>query len=240
MTLRARARIGALSVNTPRACNTGLHRYCEAHRMPPPTRSKFRVLPWPLAVAIVIAFCWLRWGGDLLISSDPEPQHVEGAIVLQGSIIAEKVRIAGSMFLLQQGIADRVLLSVPRESYWGESIPPVARSYLERTYGRDLAGRVNFCETGEDVDSTAHEAKALLPCIQEHHWNSVVIVTSDYHTRRAGMLWRRITRSNPNLHLWIEGVADPEFQQPWWRHRRSAKTWLMETAKLVSTLLGGE
>ncbi len=207
--------------------------------MPPPTRSNFRLLRWLLAAAIVIAVCLLRWGGDLLISSDPEPQHVEAAIVLQGSITAEKVRIAGAINLLQRGIADRVLLSVPRESYWGQSIPPAARSYLERSYGNDLAARVDFCETSADVDSTAQEAKALSPCIQEHHWRSVVIVTSDYHTRRAGMLWKRMNHSNPKIHIWVEGVADPEFQQPWWRHRQSAKTWLMETSKLVWSVLGG-
>jgi hypothetical protein len=207
--------------------------------MLPPTRSKFRVLLWLLAVAIVIAVCLLRWGGDLLISSDPEPQHVEAAIVLQGSIAAEKARIAGAISLLQRGIADRALLSVPQESYWGQSIPAAARSFLERTYGNDLAERVDFCETGADVDSTAQEAEALLPCIQEQHWSSVVIVTSDYHTRRAGMLWKRMNRSNPKIHIWIEGVADPEFQQPWWRRRQSAKIWLMETSKLLWSVLGG-
>jgi uncharacterized SAM-binding protein YcdF (DUF218 family) len=207
--------------------------------MPPPTRSKFRVLSWLLAVAIVIAVCLLRWGGDLLISSDPEPQHVDAAIVLQGSIAAEKVRIAGAINLLQRGIADRALLSVSRESYWGQSIPPAARSYLERTYGNDLAARVDFCETSADVDSTVQEAQALGPCIQEHHWHSVVIVTSDYHTRRASMLWKRMNRSNPKIHIWIEGVADPEFQQPWWHRRQSAKIWLMETSKLVWSVLGG-
>lgn len=207
--------------------------------MPPPTRSKFRVLGWLLAVAIVIAVCLLRWGGDLLISSDPEPQHVDAAIVLQGSIAAEKVRIAGAINLLQRGIADRALVSVPRESYWGEPIPPAARSYLERTYGNNLAARVDFCETSADVDSTIQEAQALGPCIQEHHWQSVVIVTSDYHTRRASMLWKRMNRSNPKIHIWVEGVADPEFQEPWWRRRQSAKIWLLETSKLLWSALGG-
>jgi uncharacterized SAM-binding protein YcdF (DUF218 family) len=174
-----------------------------------------------------------------LIASDPAPQHVDAAILLQGSIAAEKVRIAGAINLLQQGVADRALLSVPKESYWGESIPPVARSYLVRTYGNDLAARVDFCETSEEVNSTVQEVQALRPCIQEHHWLSVAIVTSNYHTRRAGMLWRRMTRLDPNIHIWVEGVTDPEFQQPWWRHRQSAKIWVTETVKLVWTMLGG-
>jgi uncharacterized SAM-binding protein YcdF (DUF218 family) len=203
-----------------------------------PARPLFRVLWWLLAAAVVIVLCLLRWGSDLLIASEPAPGHVDAAIVLQGSIAAEKARIAGAMNLLQRGVADRVLLSVPKESYWGQAIPPAARAYVERNYGGDLAARVDFCETGGDVNSTAQEAQALSPCIREHHWQSIVIVTSNYHTRRAGTLWRRTTEHDP-IRLWIEGVPDPEFQQPWWRHRQSAKIWVMETAKLVWAAFGG-
>ena len=201
--------------------------------------ASFRLLQWLLAAAIVVVVCLLLWGGDLLIASDPPPGHVDAAIVLQGSIAAEKARIAGAMDLLRRQVAGRALLSVPKESYWGQSIPPVARSYLERTYGSDLAARVDFCEIGLDVDSTLQEAKAVAPCIQEHHWQSIVIVTSNYHTRRAGILWRRVIRREPKIYVWIEGVTDSEFQQPWWRHRQAGKIWLMETTKLLWTELGG-
>jgi hypothetical protein len=207
-------------------------------RMPSPIRPRLRVLRWLIAVAIVI-LCLLLWGEDLLIASDPQPAHADAAIVLQGSIAAEKVRIAGAIDLLHRGVVDRVLLSVPKESYWGQSIPPVAHSYLERLYGSDVAARVDFCETSGDVNSTAQEAQALSPCIREHHWQSVMIVSSNYHTRRAGMIWRRMTRGDANIHVWIEGVTDPEFQQPWWRHRQSAKVFVMESSKLVWTALGG-
>jgi hypothetical protein len=198
-----------------------------------------RVLRWAVAIVVVVVFCLLRWGGDLLIATDPAPGHVDAAIVLQGSIAAEKVRIAGAIHWLQQGVADRVLLSVPKESYWGQPIPPVARSYFERTYGSETAARVDFCETSGEVNSTVQEAQALYSCMQEHHWHSIMVVTSDYHTRRAGMLWRRMTRHDPQIHVWVEGVPDPEFQQPWWRHRQSAKIWLMESTKLVWSMLGG-
>jgi uncharacterized SAM-binding protein YcdF (DUF218 family) len=205
----------------------------------PPAKLGLRLLWWALAVAL-IAVSLLHWGQDLLIAEDPAPQHADAAIVLQGSIVAQKARIAGAMNLLQRGVVDRVLLSVPKESYWGQSIPPVARSYLERTYGSDLAARVDFCETSEDVDSTVQEEQAIRPCIQEHHWESIVVVTSDYHTRRTRLLWRRANRQEPKIRIWIEGVTAPEFQQPWWRHRQSAKIWLMETTKLVWTGLGGQ
>jgi hypothetical protein len=116
----------------------------------------------------------------------------------------------------------------------------MARSYLERSYGSDLAARVDFCETNGDVDSTMQEAHAVIPCIQERRWQAVVIVTSDYHTRRAGMIWRRMAaREDPKMRVWIEGVTDPDFQRPWWRHRQSAKVFVMESAKLVWASFGG-
>jgi len=207
--------------------------------MPSQATSLFRILRWLLAAAVVLLLGLLRFGGDILIADDPAPPRVNAAIVLQGSIAAEKIRIAGAMNLLQRGVADKAVLGVPRESYWGQSIPPVARSYLERNYGVDLASRFEFCEMPGGVDSTLQEAEALSSCIRGYHWQSIVIVTSNYHTRRAGMLWRRITKADPNLHVWVEGVADPEFQPPWWRHRQSAKVWLLESSKLVWAIFGG-
>jgi uncharacterized SAM-binding protein YcdF (DUF218 family) len=207
--------------------------------MPSPVRPSIRLLRWLFAAAAVIAVCLLFWGDNLLIADDPPPGRVDAVIVLQGSIVAEKNRVAGAIDLLQRGLADRALLSVPKESYWGQSIPPLARSYIERNYGGELATRIDFCETSAEVNSTGEEAQVLSTCIKERPWHLIVIVTSNYHTRRAGMLWRRVTKNDPKIHIWVEGVTEPEFQHPWWRHRQSAKIWLMETAKLVWTVLGG-
>jgi hypothetical protein len=45
----------------------------------------------------------------------------------------------------------------------------------------------------------------------------------------------------PDIQIWIDSAADPDFQQPrWWRSRRSAKIWLIESSKWVWTLLGGQ
>ena len=200
----------------------------------------FRTLKWLFAAAVTVALCLLLAGNRLLTAINPPPGRVDAAIVLQGSIAAEKARIAGAIDLLQRGVADRVLLSVPMESYWGQSIPPVARVYLERNFGYDVAARIDFCETDDTVNATEEEANALASCVRDHHWQSIVIVTSNYHTRRAGMIWRKMTGNDPKIRIFITGVTDPEFQQPWWRHRQSAKVWVMETTKLVWTALGGK
>jgi uncharacterized SAM-binding protein YcdF (DUF218 family) len=191
------------------------------------------------AAVVVIIVAALGWGDGWLIASRPAPTHVDAAVVLQGSIAAYGARIAGALALAERGAADRVLLSIPLESYWGQKLPPVARGYLERTYGRALADRVDFCEMGPEVDSTAQESEAAVGCIKAHHWRSIAVVTSNYHTRRAGILWRRtLRRHDPTLELSIVGIADPDFQMPWWRHRQAAKIWLVESEKLVWTMFG--
>jgi hypothetical protein len=37
----------------------------------------------------VLTVCLLRWGGYLLVAEDPVPEHVDAAVVLQGSIASE-------------------------------------------------------------------------------------------------------------------------------------------------------
>ncbi len=218
---------------------TNTTNHLDASRMPARHLSRW-ILYFSLAGLVILAGL-LRWGGYLLIANDPLPNQVDAAVVLQGSIVGEKARIAGAMQMLHRGEAGRVLLSVPKESYWGEAIPPIARRYIERNYGGDIADRVDFCETGPDINSTEQEARALSPCIQEHGWRSIAVVTSNYHTRRARMLWRGVLRQyQPSVHVSVCGVPDPEFQpRGWWRERLYAKTWLMEFSKLLWTIMGG-
>lgn len=196
---------------------------------------------WTFLAAAAAVFSLMQWGGYALIASDPMPSGVDAAVVLQGSVLGEKARIGGAVRLLQRGTAGRILLSVPEESYWGRPVAPIAYAYLEKTYGQATADHTDFCTTGLDVDSTEQEARTLADCIREHGWQSIAVVTSDYHTRRAGMIWRKtLPQQHLSVHLWVHGVSDPEFHAAgWWRERRSAKAWLTESMKLLWTVTVG-
>ncbi len=200
-------------------------------------RLRFYFLWLLAAAAFVLAL--MQWGGYLLISNDPLPPHAEVAVVLQGSILAEQARLAGAVKLLRDGTVPQVLVSIPRESYWGQSIAPIARSYIEKKYGPSSAARTSFCETGPEVSSTQQEADVLARCIEEYGWHSTVLVTSDYHTRRAKIIWKKVLkRQNSSIEqLWVHGVGDADFHATgWWNDRISAKTWIMECTKLCWTL----
>lgn len=206
-------------------------------------RAVFRLRWRSLVVLLFVALtlCVLKWGDRLLIAGDSVPSHAEVLVVLQGSVLAENARLAGAEHLLQQGTADRVLVSIPREGYWGQAIKPLAHNYIESTFGSGAANHTEFCESGPEVNSTAQEAVRLIECIQKQSWHSVIVVTSDYHTRRARMIWEdTIHRERAPIEIWVHGVPDPEFRaERWWRDRLSAKTWFFECTKLLWTVGGG-
>jgi len=190
---------------------------------------------WLVGVFAVLTGCFLHWGGYLLVARDSVPEHIDAAMVLQGSIASENARTAAAMALLQRGSANRVAISVPRESHWGEEIAPIARPYLEKKYGAELAGKVDFCNTEPDVTSAQQEAQALSTCIQEHGWKSIALLTSNYQSRRIGMIRRKtLFKGDSSVYVSVEGVSDPDYQpRGWWRQRLYAETFLRESAKLA-------
>lgn len=190
---------------------------------------------WLLGILALLTVAFLHWGGYLLLAWDSAPQHVDAAVVLQGSIASENARTAAAMALLQRGSANRVAISVPRESYWGEEMPPVARPYLEKKYGAELAGKVDFCSTEPDITSAQQEAQALSTCIQDHGWKNIALLTSNYQSRRVGMIWRKtLPKGDPSVYVVVQGVPDSNYQpHGWWRQRLYVETWLSESAKLA-------
>jgi hypothetical protein len=199
----------------------------------PSEKSYWKV--WLVGIFAVLTLCLLNWGGFLLVAGDSVPEHIDAAVVLQGSLASVNTRTAAAMALLQRGSANRVAISVPRESYWGEEIPSIARPYLEKKYGTELAGRVDFCNTEPDLTSPEREAQALSPCIQEHGWKSITLLTSNYQSRRVGIIWRKtLLNGDTPIYVSVEGVPDPDYQpRGWWRQRLYAETWLRESAKLA-------
>lgn len=149
----------------------------------------------------------------------------------------EEARRGEAIRLLRLGRADRVVLSVPSITYLGVWLPDLMRRYVAQKYGKDATEHVVLCPTL--ADSTREEARALRQCLEEHGWHSVVVVTSNYHTRRTRLIWRRVFEdAQPPLRISVYGVQDGDFRvQGWWRKRRYAKTFFEETIKLVWTYL---
>lgn len=194
---------------------------------------------WPVKVVITavviacIAAALLRFGGGLVVRTDPLPQHAQVAVALNGSIAGVLARTTEAVRLLDRGVVDNVIVSIPPADYWGESIPPEANRYFIRHFGAETAARILYCVS--DADSTIQEAHALKQCLDARQFRSVILVTSNYHSRRAGRIWRAsLAKASPAFKLYVDGVPDGSFQpRGWWRKRIYTKTWLFEASKLI-------
>ena len=192
-----------------------------------------------LVFTTVIILILLRYGGTWLVKTDPLPTHADVAVMLDGSVKGVIARRAGAVRLLQRGVVDHIMLSMESVNVWGQNVPEVAHNYFLSNFGSQVADRIFFCF--QDTDSTLDEALGLRQCLEQHNWRSVIVVTSQFHTRRAGMIWRKeLAYAHSPFKIWIYGVDDPNYNpNGWWRKRRYAKTWLLETTKVVWTYFFG-
>ena len=74
--------------------------------------------------------------------------------------------------------------------------------------------------------STRDESRDAEKCLGREEGTRILIVTSDYHTRRALSIFRREARGKSYS---VAAAYDPaQFGVHWWKHRQWAKTCLEE------------
>jgi uncharacterized SAM-binding protein YcdF (DUF218 family) len=120
--------------------------------------------------------------------------------------------------LLQQGYGRRIVLDVPAEAkIYGSSQLELAQTYAQRL---PQAAAITICPiAGLSTRDEAHDAER---CLQRESGDRVLLVTSDFHTRRALSVFRHELRG----HSFSVAAAheDREFGENWWEHREWAKT----------------
>ena len=124
------------------------------------------------------------------------------------------------------GFAERIILDVDaRPGMFGKSDADLAYDFL-REKG-SLGSEV--CPIRED--STFGEAVDVKRCLERRKVNSVLIVTSDFHTRRALSIFRKRLPQ----YEWSVAAASAPYHNAdqWWRHRRWAKAALDEWEKYL-------
>ncbi len=86
-----------------------------------------------------------------------------------------------------------------------------------------------------DADSTLEEARALARLVKERKWRSVIVVTSNFHTRRARYIFQRVFPQGMEVRVASarDGDFDPEH---WWEKRKSIKELTREFAGMLVTV----
>jgi len=167
----------------------------------------------------------LRFAAESWIVEDPI-DHADAIIVLSDdNFYADRATRAAELF--REGKAPLIVAS-------GRRLRPVAgiaelmeHDLIERGVPKDKIVRFPH-----DADNTKEEAQALAPQVMQKKWRSVIIVTSNYHTRRARYVFHHVFPENIDVRVASarDGDFDPE---RWWEKRKSVKEFTREVAGMV-------
>lgn len=186
---------------------------------------------------LLLAGTWfLADGGRFLQHEDPL-SHADAIFVLAGTR-AERWLEAADLY--RQGYAPTIVLS-----------PGIVESAEFRLRARGIQfptdaelARDAMVKMGipagailtpfQNIDNTAAEGLLLRTLSRDHHWTRVIIVTSKYHTRRAGFAFRRALKGSGITLIVRASTYDNADPAHWWRHRSDLRFVLLEWEKLVA------
>jgi uncharacterized SAM-binding protein YcdF (DUF218 family) len=78
------------------------------------------------------------------------------------------------------------------------------------------------------ADNTLEEAENLRVLVDQKGWRRILLVTSNYHTRRARYIFRKVLPASVSLE--VAGASDSGFEPAtWWESRQGRKTFFLET-----------
>jgi uncharacterized SAM-binding protein YcdF (DUF218 family) len=178
-----------------------------------------------VAAAVLLAFLFhariLTALGSYLDQSGP-PEKADAVFVLGGD--ANGHRILKGAELVRQGYAPRVVVSGPAGNY----------GYYECDLAIPFAVRAGYPESyfvpfPNHALSTHEEAAAAAAEFHALGAHRILLVTSVFHTRRAGGDFRAAA---PGLTFIVVSAPDEYFTADgWWHNREARKTFLIEWLK---------
>jgi uncharacterized SAM-binding protein YcdF (DUF218 family) len=166
--------------------------------------------------------------GSFLVRAEP-PEKSDVIVVLAGDWKGNRILKAGE--LVRAGFAAKALVSGPNHHYGVDEHELAIGFAVKRGYPSSyFEGAPNQC------NSTKEEAAFFARLLRGRKVEKAIVVTSDYHTRRAGSIFRK---AMPEIRLLVVAAPDTYFTaRGWWKSREGQKTAFYEWTKTVMTPFG--
>jgi len=193
----------------------------------------FRLFFWMfliflLCVLYIVRHPILRMAGEFWVVN--ETPIDSDAIVILGDDNYQGDRAACAAQLFKSHFAPRVIASGPYLRPYA-SIPQLEAHDLASD-GVPASAIVSF---PHHADNTHEEAMALSPFLAAHGWKRILLVTSNYHTRRSEYIFERTLPAGSILTV----VAAPDFEYDpnhWWGTRLGVKRFFHESVGMVLSI----
>jgi uncharacterized SAM-binding protein YcdF (DUF218 family) len=200
------------------------------------------ILAKSMVVLFLLAFCFLlylvrapilRFVGQTWVVEDPLERSDAILVLSDDNFYADRAQRAAELY--RHGMAPVVVASGRRLRPYAGIAELMVHDLAERGVPKDKIEAF-----AQDADNTKDEARVLALLASKKKWRSVIVVTSNYHTRRSRYIFRRVFP--PATRVLLASAPDGDFDpENWWQHRKSLKELTREMAGLVVAIweLGG-
>jgi uncharacterized SAM-binding protein YcdF (DUF218 family) len=170
----------------------------------------------------------LRFAAESWIIEDPLDKADALIVLGDDNFYADRATRGAQLF--REGKAPVIVASGRRLRPNAGIAELMEHDLVERGVPRDKI--VRFVH---DADSTLEEAQGLARLAGEKKWHSVIVVTSNFHTRRARYIFQRVFPQGTEVRVASarDGDFDPEH---WWEKRHSIKELTREFAGMMVTV----
>lgn len=131
-------------------------------------------------------------------------------------------RAARAAELYRMGLAPRIVAS-------GRMLRPYAgiSELMEHDLEADGVPESAIVRFPHHAENTREEAEALRALVSQKGWRSILVVTSNYHTRRSRYIFTRVMSSDVTVR--VASARDSDYvPEVWWEHRLSFKLFFHE------------
>jgi len=185
------------------------------------------VLIWPFAA----------WAGARLLITEAPLEKADAIVVLAGAA-SYRERTREAVRLLRDGRAPRIVITNDNTAGSWSQADQRNLLFYERSLEELRKAGVppdSIDVLMQPVSSTQEEAQLIRDYAQQHRLQSILIVTSPYHSRRALWVFSRSFR-NTGIRMGLVAVT-PGFQSPrpatWWLSLRGWKLVPTEYVKMI-------
>jgi uncharacterized SAM-binding protein YcdF (DUF218 family) len=185
-------------------------------------------------VILIVSTAWV--GGFLAFANrvaestpPPDPPQADAIVALTGG---STIRLEAAEALLEEGLGRRLLISgVNREATRKQ-----VRATLVAGERTTAGGAFDCCvDLGFQAENTLGNAQETAPWVARHHYQSLIVVTADYHMPRALL---ELHAAMPGVVLYPFPVATEAVDaRRWWASADQARRLGVEYCKYVVILI---
>jgi len=192
-----------------------------------------------ILVVLLVLFAILYWARHPIMRFaaeswviDEPAAHADALLLLgDDNFYADRATRAAEM--VRHGVAPTVVASGRRLRPSAGVAELLEHDLIERGVPKDKIIRFPH-----DAENTLEEARALARLCGEHHFRAVIVVTSNYHARRARYIFDKVFP--PAIPVSVAGAHDGDFDPDhWWEKRKSEELFLHEIVGMLVAIREG-